>query len=259
MSESIYSEDVQDKITAHTEKHITKERNRVSLLGEIRSIIFGAQDGLISILGLVASIGAATNSTQAVLIGGLGGAFAGMISMAAGEYISTKSQRDVYKGEIAREVEEAESRPEETYYELRWLFEQEGLCREDAELVARKLSAVRHTAAKTMIEKELGIAPEESGSPLRSAGFIALAYFVGAAVPVLPFVFLPVTAAVIVASLATLVALFAIGASKAKISEGKLFLGGLEVAAIGAVAGIAGYFFGSIIPNLLGLNPNLLT
>jgi VIT1/CCC1 family predicted Fe2+/Mn2+ transporter len=257
MRESSYSETTHDKINLRTEKHITEERNRVSLLGEVRSIIFGAQDGLISILGLVASIGAATNSNQAVLIGGLGGAFAGMISMAAGEYISTKSQRDVYKNEIAREVEETESRPEETYHELRWLFEQEGMSKEDAELVARKITNVRQTAAKTMIEKELGIVAEDSGSPLRSAGFIALAYFIGAAVPVLPFVFLPVTAAVIVASIATLVALFAIGASKAKISEGRVFISGLEVAAIGALAAIAGYIFGSLIPGLLGLDTKL--
>jgi vacuolar iron transporter family protein len=253
------SGNIQDKISLHTEKHITEERKRVSLLGEVRSIIFGAQDGLISILGLVASIGAATHSTQAVLIGGLGGAFAGMISMAAGEYISTKSQREVYQNEISREIEEVEQRPEETFQELCWLFEQEGLSKADAELVAMKLSTVRHTAAKTMIEKELGIAPEDSGSPLRSAGFIALAYFVGAAVPVLPFVFLPVMWAIIIASIATLIALFAIGASKAKISEGKIIMGGLEVAAIGAVAAIAGYVFGSFIPGLLGLDGKLLS
>jgi VIT1/CCC1 family predicted Fe2+/Mn2+ transporter len=233
-------------------RHIIQERRRVSALGEVREIIFGAQDGLLSTLGVVTAVSTASGDQGAVMVAGVASAFAGMVSMLAGEYISSKSQRDVYLAEIEREREEADQRPEESDLEIRLLFEEEGLSPEDAAVVAEKLASSKQSRLKTMVEKELRLVLDEEAGPVRGAALMALSFLLGSAAPILPYVFLPLGQALIVSIGATLVVLFGIGVGKAVVAESNKLRGGLEILFVGALAGVAGYFLGTLLPLLLG-------
>lgn len=232
--------------------HISEERRRVGLLGEIREIIFGMQDGLLTSVGVVAAIGSAVADVWFVLVAGFATALAGTISMAAGEYVSSKSQREVYEAEIARERQEVRERPEEAHEEIRQLFQEEGLSAEDAHLVADKLATSEESWLRTMVEKELGLIVEEHGSPLRGALFMGISYFVGAMLPVLPYLLVARQSALPIALAAAGLVLFGIGAGKALLAQRNPLISGLEVMAIGALSGGAGYLLGTVFPTLVG-------
>jgi VIT1/CCC1 family predicted Fe2+/Mn2+ transporter len=227
----------------------------VSALGEVREVIFGAQDGLLTTLGIASAVGTASDSGAAVLVAGISAAFAGTVSMLAGEYISSKSQRDVYLAEIEREREEADERPLETELEIRLLFEEEGLSPEDAAIVAEKLANSKQSRLKTMVEKELRLVLDEEATPVRGAAFMAASFFLGALAPVVPYALLPVSGALFVSIGVTLVVLFAIGVGKAIAAESNKLRGGLEIMGVGALAGLAGYILGTLLPHLLGQSP----
>lgn len=237
------------------QEHISEERRRVDLLSEIREVIFGMQDGLLTSVGVVSAIGGAVDNNWFVLVAGFATAFAGTISMAAGEYISSKSQREVYQAEIDREREEVRARPDEAHQEIKELFQREGLSAEDAHVVAHKLATSEESWLRTMVEKELGLQVDEHGSPLRGALFMAVSYLFGALVPIVPYLLLAKDTALLLSLGLTGLVLFAIGAGKAVIAQRNPLVSGLEVVAIGALSGGAGYFLGTIIPPLLGAAP----
>ena len=108
-------------------KEVENERWRVASLGRIRGVVFGAQDGLISILALVTSVAVAGVDQEIILIAGLAGALSGVISMATGEFLGSKAQQDLQKAEIAKEAEELEAHPAEELAELVVLYQREGL------------------------------------------------------------------------------------------------------------------------------------
>src|SRR4030081_4012213 len=108
-------------------QHLSKERRAASLLSEIREAVFGAQDGLTSVLAVVSTVGGATGQPFAVLVAGLAATLAGIFSMAAGEYMSSKSQREIFDAQIALEALEVEERPFEAEAEVAYLLEGEGL------------------------------------------------------------------------------------------------------------------------------------
>lgn len=237
------------------EQHLSQERRRVDLLSEIREVIFGMQDGLLTSVGVVSAIGSAVDNAWFVLVAGFATAFAGTISMAAGEFISSKSQREVYEAEIERERVEVRERPDEAHEEIKELFRREGLTAEDAHVVARKLATSEEAWLRTMVEKELGLQVDEHGSPLRGALFMAVSYLLGALVPILPYLALAQSPALLVSLALAGAVLFAIGAGKALIARRNPLASGLEVVALGAFSGGAGYFLGSVFPTLLGAPP----
>jgi VIT1/CCC1 family predicted Fe2+/Mn2+ transporter len=237
-------------------EHLAEERRRASILGEIREAIFGAQDGLISTLAVVSAVSGATQDRFAILIAGIASALAGIFSMAAGEYMSSKSQREIFEAQIAGEREEVAERPGEAEAEMAFMLEEDGLPHGDAEVVAGVIARNPDVLLKTMVEKELGLAVEEGhGSPLQGALVMGAAFGAGAAVPVIPYLVIPVGAAVYASVIATALVLFGIGVLKSRWTRRNAVRSGLEILLLGAVAGIAGYFFGSILPILVGAPP----
>jgi VIT1/CCC1 family predicted Fe2+/Mn2+ transporter len=236
-------------------QHISEERRRVDLLSEIREVIFGMQDGLLTSVGVVSAVGSAVDNNWFVLVAGFATAFAGTISMAAGEYISSKSQREVYEAEIEREREEVRDRPDEAHQEIKELFEREGLTPDDAHVVAHKLATSEEAWLRTMVEKELGLLVDEHGSAARGALFMGVSYLFGALVPILPYVLLAQDTALFISLGLTGLVLFGIGVGKALIAQRNPLTSGLEVTAIGALSGGAGYLLGTVIPSLLGAPP----
>ncbi|HEX6210913.1 MAG TPA: VIT1/CCC1 transporter family protein [Methylomirabilota bacterium] len=235
-------------------EHLAEERAKASLLGEIREAIFGAQDGLVSTLAVVSTVAGATTERFPILVAGIASALAGVFSMAAGEYMSSKSQREIFEAQQAGEREEVAERPGEAEAEMAFMFEEDGLPLDEAAQVARLLARHPDVLLKTMVEKELGLTGEHAeGSPFQGAMIMGAAFGLGAVVPVVPYLLLGIDAAVYVSVVATAAVLFGIGVVKARWTRRGWLRSGLEILALGAVAGVAGYFFGNLLPGLLGV------
>src|SRR5579864_7111021 len=121
---------------AWLEQHLDRERREASVLSEIREAVFGAQDGLTSVLAVVSAVGGATGQPFTVLVAGFAAMLAGVFSMAAGEYMSSKSQREIFEAQIAAEAAEVDERPGEAEAEVAFLLQEEGLERDAALRVA---------------------------------------------------------------------------------------------------------------------------
>ena len=233
--------------------HLADERRRASLLGEVREAVFGAQDGLVSTLAVVSAVAGAGTDRFGVLVAGIAAALAGIFSMAAGEYLSSKSQREIFEAQIVDERREVHERPGEAEAEMAYMLAADGLPRDKAAMVARAMAEHPEVLLKTMVEKELGLALEpDEGSPMQGALVMGGAFGLGAIVPIVPHVFLGNGVAVIASTIATLGVLFGIGVVKSRWTHRTAVSSGLEIMVIGAVAGVAGYFFGAILPPLLG-------
>jgi VIT1/CCC1 family predicted Fe2+/Mn2+ transporter len=234
-------------------RHLAEERRGAALLGEIREVIFGAQDGLVSTVAVVSTVAGATGERYAVLVAGIASALAGILSMAAGEYLSSKSQREIFEAQIVGEREEVDERPGEAEAEVAYMLEEDGLPPEAAARVAGIMAAYPDVVLKTMVEKELGVTVEaRAGSPLQGALFMGAAFGLGSLVPIIPHLVLDIGPSVYVSVAATLAVLFGVGVVKSRWTHRGWLSSGLEIMVIGAVAGIAGYFVGSVLPGLLG-------
>ena len=141
--------------------HLADERRKASLLGEIREAIFGAQDGLVSTLAVVSIVAGASADRMPVLIAGIATGLAGVFSMAAGEYMSSQSQREIFAAQISGEREEVLERPGEAEAEMAYMLEEDGLPRDEASAMARTIASHPDVLLKTMVEKELGLASEQ--------------------------------------------------------------------------------------------------
>lgn len=235
-------------------RHLDEERRTSSLLGEIREVVFGAQDGLVSTLAVVATVAGASGQSYAVIVAGIATGLAGIFSMAAGEYIGSKSQREIFDAQVGEEREEIVERPGEAEAEVAFMLAEEGLGNEDAARVAEIMARHPEVLLRTMVTRELGIQVDEAhGGVLRGALFMGAAFGLGAAVPILPFLFLPIDAALPTALALTGAVLFGIGVIKTRWTRRSPIASGLEVLALAAIAGIAGYLFGTVLPQLLGV------
>jgi VIT1/CCC1 family predicted Fe2+/Mn2+ transporter len=236
-------------------KHLAEERAKASLLGEIREAIFGAQDGLVSTLAVVSTVAGASGGVFPVLVAGIASALAGIFSMAAGEYMSSKSQREIFEAQQAGERLEVVERPGEAEAEMAFMFEEDGLAHEEATQVANVIARHPEVLLKTMVEKELGLTGGHAeGTPLQGALIMGAAFGLGAVVPIVPYLLLGLEAAVYASVAATAAVLFGIGVVKSRWTRRHWARSGGEILLLGTVAGVAGYFFGNLLPGLLGVS-----
>jgi len=239
---------------AWLQAHLDEERGRARLLGEIREAIFGAQDGLVSTLAVVSAVGGATGDRYAILVAGIATGLAGVFSMGAGEYMSSKSQREIFDAQIDDERDEVDERPGEAEAEVAFMLAEEGLPEDEAQQIAAVMARHPEVLLRTMVVRELGIQVDDpGGSVLRGALFMGGAFGLGALAPVLPFLILPFAVSLPVAAVATGLVLFGIGVVKSRWTHRSALSSGLEVLALAAFAGIAGYLFGTVLPQLLGV------
>jgi VIT1/CCC1 family predicted Fe2+/Mn2+ transporter len=216
--------------------------------GTLRAVIFGVSDGLVSNLSLVMGVaGASSADPTFVLLAGISGLLAGAFSMAAGEYISMQSQRELFERQIALERAEMEAMPEEEEAELAAAYRAKGFTADEARRIAHRLFADPDMALDQLVREELGLDPDELGSPWKAAIGSFMAFAVGAAVPVLPYLIGGGTA-VLAASLAlSLVALFLVGAGVSLLTGRGVIFSGLRQLAIGLGAALVTYTIGTII------------
>jgi vacuolar iron transporter family protein len=216
--------------------------------GTLRAVIFGVSDGLVSNLALVMGVaGAAGGDDKFVLLAGIAGLLAGSFSMAAGEYISMQSQRELFERQIALERAELEAMPEEEQAELAQVYRAKGFTEGEAAAIAERMFKDPQHALDTLVREELGLDPDELGSAWGAAGGSFVAFAIGAAIPVIPYLLTTGGTAFVAALGLSVGALFAVGAGVSLLTgRSMLFSGGRQVL-IGAAAAIITYIVGRAI------------
>ena len=228
------------------------ERERIAKLGRIRQLVFGSLDGLLVPLGVISGVAGGTASSKAVIVAGLAEAFAGALSMGAGEFISGRSEAQVHETEVGKELEEMRRAPTFELHEMAQLFRHEGVAQQDAETMASLLSRYPQAYAKTMVEKELGIPMEAEKARLPEALTMGASYIVASIFPLIAYFFLPVSQAFLLSLLLTLIALIVVGVIKGKLATMNLVRSVVEVVVVGAFSAGGGYLLGDIVPHWLG-------
>jgi len=225
--------------------------------GSTRAAVFGVSDGLVSNTALVMGFAGASTSNSTVLFAGLAGLLAGAFSMAAGEYVSVASQRDLFRREIQMEASELRDKPEEEQKELELIYRAKGVDRQTAASIAAQIMSDPDTALDTLAREELGLDPDELGSPVKVAVSSFVAFAIGASVVVIPYLFfmgdgasttIPLALAVVLAVISMLV----VGGIVGRLSgRGVVFSAGRQLL-WGAGAALVTYAVGSLVGITVG-------
>lgn len=222
--------------------------HRAGQSGTLRAVIFGVSDGLVSNTSLVMGVaGAAAGDPRFILLAGIAGLLAGAFSMAAGEYVSMQSQRELFERQIALERAELEAAPEEEEAELAGIYRAKGFTDEEARAIARRLFQDPEKALDTLIREELGLDPDELGSPWGAAIGSFLAFAIGALVPVVPYLFGGGQVPFLLSLGLSLLALFGVGAAVSLLTGRGFLYGGTRQVVIGAAAAAVTYAVGRLI------------
>ncbi|MGA2755763.1 MAG: VIT1/CCC1 transporter family protein [Solirubrobacteraceae bacterium] len=215
--------------------------------GWISGVIYGANDGLAAVFGLVAGFSGATGGSHLVLTAGLFGAIGSALSMATGAYLAERSVAEVAAANLAREREEVRTHPEEEKEELSLFYQLKGLTVAEADMVVARIAEDPEQLFRAVAIEEFGSADAERGDAVQAALAGGLSTAVGAMVPVIPFFFLHGTAGVIVAASVSLVAHFAVGAAKSLFTLRTAWSAGIEMTAAGAIVGGVTFLLGLAI------------
>jgi vacuolar iron transporter family protein len=225
----------------------TERWHRSGQSGTLRAVIFGVSDGLVSNLSLVMGVAGAGADPHFILLSGIAGLLAGSFSMAAGEYISMQSQRELYERQIALERAELEAMPEEEEAELATIYRSKGFSASEARTIAHRIVQDPTTALDTLVREELGLDPGQLGSPIGAATGSFLAFAGGAIVPVIPYLLGGGDLAFRISLVASLAVLFLVGAGVSLITGRSTLFSGLRQVAIGAAAATVTYAVGLVI------------
>jgi VIT1/CCC1 family predicted Fe2+/Mn2+ transporter len=215
--------------------------------GRLRAAVFGINDGLVSNASLVIGVAAANPPQNVVVLAGLAGLVAGAFSMAAGEYISVRVQREMYEALIESERREIDEDPEHELFEASVILQARGVPPKFADEVAAHVMADREAALDMMTRDELGLNPDDLGSPWGAAASSFGAFAIGAALPVLPYLFLASPVAFWVALTLAGIALAAVGALSSWLTDLPPWRGALRMVVIGALAVGVTYVIGRLL------------
>jgi vacuolar iron transporter family protein len=228
------------KNQTHPEPHVG---NFGSKLNWLRASVLGANDGIISMAGLIVGVAGATDATQVILATGVAGLIAGALSMAAGEYVSVSSSRDTERALLDKEKYELEHYPEEELAELAGIYEKKGLSKQTALKVAKELTAKDVYAAH--IDAELGIDPHDLTNPWHAAYASALSFLAGGIIPFLAILISPTELRVPITFTAVIAALIITGTVSAKIGDAPVLRAVIRVVTGGALAMFITYYIGT--------------
>jgi vacuolar iron transporter family protein len=236
--------------------------HRVDTSGTVRAAIFGISDGLVSNTALVMGFAGTGTDNGVVLFAGVAGLLAGAFSMAAGEYVSVASQRDLFEREIEMEARELEEKPEEERKELELIYRAKGMDRATAKAAADKIFADPKAALDTLAREELGLNPDELGNPYKVALSSFIAFAIGAFVVVLPYLLAVISPGafgadsvpLIVAIVLSVAAMLVVGGLVGRFSGRGVVKGALRQFTVGALAAAVTFVIGRVIGDLTGLS-----
>jgi vacuolar iron transporter family protein len=215
--------------------------------GSLRAAVFGVNDGLISNFGLVMGIAGTNVEPRFVLLAGVAGLLAGAFSMAAGEYVSVRSQRELYEQQLALEAQELEASPEEEHEELALIYQAKGIAADQANDLARQILSNPETAIETLAREELGLDPDSLGSPWMAAISSFASFAIGALIPVVPYLLIRTSTALVVSAVACGVSLFLVGALISLFTGRNMLYSGFRMVGIGALAAAVTFFVGRLL------------
>ena len=211
-----------------------KEIHRADRIGWLRAAVLGANDGIVSTASIVVGVAAANTGHHELVVAGLAGMVAGAMSMAAGEYVSVSSQSDTEAADREREKEELATQPEAEEQELAGIYVKRGLTKELAAQVSAQLT--KHDALGAHLRDELGISDTMTARPVQAAMASAASFAVGALMPLLSAVLVPIEHVVLVVGVSTLLFLFALGALAARTGGAPILAAAIRVTFWGALA-----------------------
>jgi VIT1/CCC1 family predicted Fe2+/Mn2+ transporter len=220
--------------------------------GNLRAAVFGVNDGLVSNAALILGIAGAAAEPRVVVIAGVAGLCAGAFSMATGEYVSVRSQRELYEHQIGLERDELAQYPEAEAQELALIYAAKGVPQKEAARLAAKIVADPEQALDTLAREELGLNPDALGAPWGAAASSFLSFAAGAFLPLAPFLWIPADRALPVAIGITTVALFSIGALLSLFTGRSAVYAGLRMLALGSAAGAVTYAIGRLFGVAIG-------
>lgn len=220
--------------------------------GWIGQAIYGANDGLGSVFGIVTGVAGATAGGSAVLIAGLAGMLASALSMGSGAYLATKTDREVQEAEIARERREVEQKPDEEREELALFYQLKGVPEEEAQLLAARLIAQPDHALTTLASEELGLSEQSFPNPWTAALSATLSTAFGAFIPIVPFFFASGYTAILASFVISTVAHFLIGAAKTVVTGLSPWRSGVEMTLVGLGEAVITYLLGLAFGGIVG-------
>jgi VIT1/CCC1 family predicted Fe2+/Mn2+ transporter len=215
--------------------------------GNLRAAVFGVSDGLVSNTSLIMGVSGAIADPRTVLITGAAGVLAGALSMAAGEYVSMRSQRELFEEQLAREEQALKTRPKEEIDALARIYHRRGVPLDVACRISKALSADERAALETHAREHLGLNPEDLGSPLGAGVSSFVSFGLGATLPLLPFIFGAGAHAFLLAVALAAVGLVAVGVASSWVTGQARLRGGLRLLVIGGGAGLVAYLIGKLL------------
>jgi vacuolar iron transporter family protein len=216
--------------------------------GWISGAIYGANDGLAAVFGIVAGVSGATGGSTSVLTAGLAGAIASALSMATGAFLAERSEGEVVAANVERERQEIAEHPEEEKEELSLFYQLKGIDPRTADELAEKMAQHPDAMLQALAAEEFGATAGSGGDPTQAALAAGLSTGVGAIIPVIPFMITTGTAAIVAAAIVSLVAHFLVGAAKSLVTLRKWWSAGLEMTLAGVIVGGATYLVGLALP-----------
>jgi VIT1/CCC1 family predicted Fe2+/Mn2+ transporter len=225
---------------------------RMSGSGSLRAAVFGVNDGLVSNASLILGMAGASLQNPMILLTGVAGLLAGAASMAAGEYVSMRSQREMFEYQIGLEEQELKAYPEEEAEELALIYEARGIPAEDARRLSNLLITDPDRALDTLAREELGLNPRELGSAWGAASASFIAFALGASLPLLPFLWQHAAYSLEVSIGLTLAGLFGTGAAVSLFTGRSPWWSGLRMMLIGALAGAVTFLVGRLFGVAMG-------
>jgi vacuolar iron transporter family protein len=223
---------------------LRRERWHVRGTGWIGDAIYGVNDGLGAVFGIVSGMAGYTGGSEVVLAAGLAGTLASALSMGAGAYLSSKSQREVYESEVARERAEIESDPQEEILELELFYQLKGFSAQESRMMAEQIAKRPKQFLRALVQEELGLSEETFPNPWRSTLSASVSTAIGGFIPIIPFFFTVGMPAVIASFVISTIAHFVVGASKALVTTRSWWASGLEMTMVGILEAAITYGLG---------------
>jgi VIT1/CCC1 family predicted Fe2+/Mn2+ transporter/rubrerythrin len=233
---------------AELDRILGREKWHRSGGGWISGAIYGANDGLAAVFGIVAGVSGATGGSSAVLTAGLAGAIASALSMATGAFLAERSEAEVAEANIERERQEIATHPEEEKEELSLFYQLKGIDEHTADELASKMSDHPDAMLQALAAEEFGTSASGGGKPAEAALAAGISTGLGAIVPVIPFMLTTGTIAIVLAAVVSLVAHFLVGAAKSLVTLRTWWAAGLEMTLAGVIVGGATYLVGLALP-----------
>ncbi len=212
---------------------------------QIREVVFGMNDGLVSTVGFVAGVTGSIGESRTVLLTGMASIMAGAISMLIGAYLASKSQKEFFQKELERERREIIEYPEKEKDEIREIFTNHGFTADEVEMIVRRVTQDKDRWIKFMMRDELGIVDENFDNPLKVGLLMGVSFILGGIPLMFPYIFIPESVKALKLSIAiALLVLFVLGVGKTVLTKTSWVKSSMEIVVLGSLAAGIGYILG---------------